>query len=164
VSPFVITDDDPRRDDVRALLTKHLALMRATSPPEDVHALDLDGLLADDVSFFSIRGECGDLLGVGALKRIDGTHVEIKSMHTAEARRGRGVGRAVLEHLLTVAHDRGYERISLETGSMDAFAPARALYASFGFVECDPFADYVPSSNSTFMTRAVGAPPARGRP
>ena len=116
-----------------------------------MHALDGDGLAGPDVSLVAYR-EDGALLGVGALKRLDDGHAELKSMHTAEAARGRGVGRAMLAYLLGVARDRGYLRVSLETGSMAEFAPARALYASAGFTECAPFADYAPSSYSTFMT------------
>lgn len=116
-----------------------------------MHALDGDGLAGPDVEFFAYRDD-GTLLGVGALKRLDRAHVELKSMHTAEAARGRGVGRAMLAYLLGVARDRGYRRVSLETGSMAEFGPARALYASAGFTECAPFAGYAPSPYSTFMT------------
>jgi putative acetyltransferase len=151
---FAVELDDPRNDDVRALLERHLAFCRATSPPEDVHALDLDGLTGHDVSFFSLRTD-GQVLGVGALKVLDDEHVEIKSMHTAEEARGRGIARALLAHLLDVAEERGARRVSLETGTMDEFAPARALYASAGFEPTGPFADYWESPNSTFMTRAL---------
>jgi putative acetyltransferase len=148
---YVVGRDDPEAEDVRALLGKHLDFARRHSPPEDVHALDVGGLLADNVSFFSIR-EDGELLGVGALQQLDESHVEIKSMHTAEAARGRGVGRAMVDHLLAVARSRGHLRVSLETGAMAVFAPARALYASAGFQPCEPFADYHPSRNSVWMT------------
>ena len=94
----------------------------------------------------------GDLLAVGALKQLDAEHGELKSMHTAAAARGRGIGAAMVEHLLDVARGRGLRRVSLETGSMDAFVPARTLYARYGFAECGPFGDYSPSPNSTFMT------------
>jgi putative acetyltransferase len=151
---FAIELDDPRRDDVRALLERHLAFCRATSPPEDVHALDLDGLTGPDVSFYSLRSD-GRVLGVGALKTLDAEHVEIKSMHTAEEARGHGVARALLAHLLTVAEERGARRVSLETGSMDEFAPARALYASAGFEPTGPFGDYWDSPNSAYMTRTL---------
>jgi putative acetyltransferase len=151
VGGFAVGPDDPRATDVRALLEIHLDFGLRHSPPEDAHALDVAGLLADGVSFFSVR-EDGRLLGVGALRHIDGSHAELKSMHTAEAARGRGVGRAMVEHLLGVARARGYRRVSLETGSMAAFAPARALYASVGFVPCAPFADYPDSPNSFYMT------------
>ena len=148
---FVVAVEDPRAVDVRALLEAHLAFAREHSPPEDVHALDVDGLTANDVSFFSIRQE-GRLLGVGALKALDGAHAEIKSMHTAAAARDRGVGRAMLGHLLVLARERGCTRVSLETGTMAAFAPARALYASAGFEMREPFAGYWDSPHSVCMT------------
>ena len=148
---FVIDVDDPRRDDVRALLERHLAFARAVTPPEDVHALELDGLLDPSVTFFSLR-DGGRLLGVGAIKQLDPDHAELKSMHTAEEARRRGVGRAIVDHLLAVAAERGVSRVSLETGAMDAFAPARSLYASVGFVPCGPFGDYAESPNSAYMT------------
>ncbi len=144
--------DDPRAADVRALLAVHLEFARAPTPPEDAHALDVDGLLDPAVTFFSYRAEDGGLLAVGALKRLDLDHAEIKSMHTAQAARGRGLGRMMLDHLIAVARERGYRRLSLETGSMAAFAPARTLYASAGFEVCQPFADYRMSPNSTYMT------------
>ena len=149
-----ITVDDPRATDVRELLGRHLAFARAVTPPQDVHALDIDGLLDPAVTFYSLRLG-GELLGVGALKQLDPHHAELKSMHTAEALRGRGIGRAMLDHLLAVARERGCRRVSLETGSMDAFAPARSLYATAGFRPSGPFGDYRPSHNSTFMTLAL---------
>ncbi len=103
------------------------------------------------VTFFSAR-RGGVLLGVGALKRLDAAHVEVKSMHVATAARGQGVGRAIVEHLLSVAADQGYEKVSLETGTMDAFAPARALYRTVGFRPCPPFAGYTSNPYSTCMT------------
>jgi putative acetyltransferase len=151
VDQFVIDVDDPGRDDVRALLERHLAFARAVTPPEDVHALELDGLLDPSVTFFSLRDD-GRLLGVGAIKQLDPDHAELKSMHTAEEARRRGVGRAIVDHLLAVAAERGVSRVSLETGAMDAFAPARSLYASVGFVPCGPFGDYAESPNSAYMT------------
>jgi putative acetyltransferase len=149
-----IATDDPRADDVRALLERHLAYASANSAPEDVHALDLDALLDPSVTFFSFRLD-GELLGVAALKRLDGEHAEIKSMHTAQAARGRGVGRALVDHLVAVARERGYRRVSLETGAGPAFAPARALYASAGFTPCGPFAEYAASPNSAYLTLAL---------
>ena len=151
---FAIEVDDPQRDDVRALLEQHLSFARGTTPPEDVHALDLDGLLEPTITLFSLRVD-GELLGVGAIKQLDLQHAEIKSMHTAAAARRRGVGRAIVDHLLAVAAARGVRRISLETGAGEAFAPARALYAEAGFVPCGPFGEYEASPNSAFMTRAV---------
>jgi putative acetyltransferase len=144
--------DDPRADDVRALLERHLSHAHATTAPEDVYALDVEALLDPAVSFFSYRDDEGTVLGVGALKRIDAEHAEIKSMHTAAEARGRGIGRAMVEHLLAVARERGYRRVSLETGAGPAFAPARALYAAARFEPCGAFADYRPSPNSAYMT------------
>lgn len=149
-----IGEDDPRSADVRELLARHLELMHSQSPPRDVHALDLDGLLDPAVSFYSFRLH-GRLLGVGALKQLDAAHGELKSMHTAAAARGRGIGRSMLGHLIGVARGRGYTRLSLETGSMAGFAPARSLYERAGFAYCGPFAGYSPSPNSVFMTLAL---------
>ena len=147
----VIGIDDPRAADVHALLERHLAFTSAHSPPEDCHAVDVDGLCDPAVTFFSLRRD-GELLAVGALKRLDDDHVELKSMHTAETARGQGLGRTMLDHLLAVARERGFRRVSLETATMPAFAPSRALYASVGFVACPPFAGYRASPNSTYMT------------
>ena len=125
--------------------------MHAISPPESVHALPVEALRAPDVSFWSVWDE-GELVGCGALKHLSDTHAEVKSMRTAMAHRRRGVGRLVLTHLLEEARRRGYRRVSLETGSMDAFEPARQLYASFGFSFCGPFDEYIEDPNSVFMT------------
>ena len=149
-----ISVDDPRTQDVRELLGHHLAFAHANTPPEDIHALDVDRLLDPAVTFFSFR-RGGELLGVGALKQLDRHHAELKSMHTAQAARGRGIGRAMLDHLIGVARDRGCRRVSLETGSMDAFAPARSLYASAGFRPSGPFGDYSPAGTSMFMTLSL---------
>jgi putative acetyltransferase len=148
---LVVAIDDPRADDIQALLRAHWEFVNALSPPEDVHALDLDGLLDPTVTFFSAR-QAGVLVAIGALKELDPTHGEVKSMHTVTSARGRGAGRAIVERLLALARERGYGRVSLETGSMEGFEAARALYARIGFEPCAPFADYVPSRNSTFMT------------
>jgi putative acetyltransferase len=150
-----ISIDDPRGEDVRALLERHLAFANLHSPPEDVHALDVEGLLDPAIAFYSFRLN-GELLAVGALKRLDNEHAELKSMHTAEEARGRGIGRAMLGHLLGVARQLGFSRVSLETGSMAAFAPARTMYKKAGFTECAPFGDYFPSPNSTCMTLSLG--------
>ncbi|MET0144829.1 MAG: GNAT family N-acetyltransferase [Ilumatobacteraceae bacterium] len=152
---LVISLDDPRADDVAALLAAHLSFARSTSPPEDTHALDLTGLLDPAITFCSARRD-GELVAIGALQHLDADHVELKSMHTAAAARGQGIGRAMVDHLVALAADRGYRTVSLETGSMDAFAPARALYASAGFVPCGPFAGYRDSPNSSYMTRSIG--------
>jgi putative acetyltransferase len=137
---------------VQLLLQRHLDFANEHSPPEDVHALDVTGLLIPAITFVSVRDPNGDVLGVGAMRELDPLHGELKSMHTAAEARGQGIARAILMHLLDLATSRGYERVSLETGSMDAFAPARALYASVGFEVCPPFGDYWDSPNSTCMT------------
>lgn len=149
--------DDPLAADVRALLERHLAYAKATTAPADVHALDVHALVDPAVTLFSYRVD-GSLLGVAALKHLDDHHGEIKSMHTAEAARRRGVGRALVDHLVAVGRDRGYRRVSLETGAGDAFAPARELYAAAGFDHCGPFADYPTSPNSTYMTLPLAGP------
>lgn len=157
-APPAIAPDDPRAPDVHALLARHLELMHAQSAPEDVHALDVAALTAPHVTFVSARdGAAGALLGVGALAEIAPGHGEIKSMHTAEAARRRGVAGSLLAHLVGLAVDRGYARVSLETGSDEHFAAARALYARAGFAECEPFAAYEPSAASTFMTLDLAA-------
>jgi len=156
VAEGVIAIDDPRAADVRELLGRHLTFAHTHTPPEDVHALDLTGLLDPSVTFFSYRVS-GTLLGVGALKELDSQHGELKSMHTAQEARGRGIGRAMLAHLLTVARERGYLRMSLETGTMSAFAAARTLYASAGFTPCEPFGDYTTSPSNTWMTLALSS-------
>lgn len=150
----MIAVDDPRADDVRALLERHLANAFDHSPPEDVHALDVDALADPSITFVSYRVD-GELLGMGALKDLGGGHGELKSMHTAAAARGRGVGGTIVLHLVDLARAHGLTRLSLETGTPDAFAPARSLYARHGFAECGPFGDYGPSDYSTFMTREV---------
>lgn len=143
--------DDLRGAAIQALLAEHLADMHAISPRESVHALDVERLRAPEITFWTVwDGEV--LLGCGALKQLDPVHGEIKSMRTAGSQRGRGVGRAMLDHILATARGRGYRRLSLETGSQAAFAPARRLYERAGFVPCGPFADYRPDPNSVFLT------------
>jgi putative acetyltransferase len=150
----VFSVEDPRAGDVRRLLERHLEFARSQTPPEDAQALDLVGLLDPSVTLFGFRHD-GKLLAVGALKHLDDDHAEVKSMHTAQAVRGRGIGRRMVDHLLAVARERGYHRVSLETGSMGAFLPARSLYAAAGFTPCQPFGDYRLSANSTFMTLSL---------
>lgn len=144
--------DNPSRPDVLALLEEHLRSMYELSPPESVHALDVTKLESPDVTFWSVRDDDGTLLGIGALKELDAKHGEIKSMRTPQALRRRGAGKLVLAHILAVARERGYERLSLETGTPEPFLPARALYESFGFVYCTPFGDYKLDPYSVFMT------------
>ncbi len=143
--------DDLSRPEIHALLEEHLHNMREMSPPESVHALDLDKLRSPDITFWT-AWEGPVLVGCGALKELDRLHGEIKSMRTPEALRRKGAGRAMLTHILEQARARGYERLSLETGSFDAFKPARQLYESVGFVCCGPFGTYGEDPNSTFMT------------
>jgi putative acetyltransferase len=153
----LIALDDPLRPDVLALLEGHLADMRATSPPESVHALDPQALTAAHVTFWTAR-EDGVLLGCAALAELGGDpprEAEVKSMRTAPASRGRGVAAALLGHLLEESRRRGYARVSLETGSQDFFAPARRLYARHGFVPCGPFGSYREDPHSAFMTLAL---------
>jgi GNAT superfamily N-acetyltransferase len=148
---LVIETDDPRAADVSRLLATHLAWSNAVTAAGHVHALDTVALTAPDISFYSARRN-GRLVGVGALRHLDHHHAEIKSMHTAHAERGTGIGRAMVEHLLHVARVRHYHRVSLETGTMNAFTPARALYHALGFVPCAPFGDYTSNPHSTCMT------------
>jgi len=143
--------DDLSRPEVHALLQEHLSNMYELSPPENVHALDLSALRRPDVTFWTVW-DGGVLLGCGALKELTPTHGEVKSMRTPQALRRRGAARAVLSHIVAEARSRGYRRLSLETGSMEAFKPAHALYERSGFRFCGPFADYRSDPNSTFMT------------
>jgi putative acetyltransferase len=154
---LVIAIDDPRADDVLELLDAHWAHSQAFTPPAYRFALDVDGLTDPAVTFFSARRD-GVLLGIGALKQLDDAHGELKSMHTRESARGQGVGRAIAEHLLAVAAARSYQRVSLETGAMAEYAPARALYTKVGFTPCEPFADYTASSYSVYMTVTLEPP------
>lgn len=149
-----IREDDLRGAEVRDLLGEHLADMCAVTPPESVHALDLEALRAPGLTFWS-AWEGASLVGCGALKELDARRGEIKSMRTARAHRRRGVAARMLEHLVEEARRRGYERLLLETGSLPAFAPARALYARHGFEERGPFADYSEDPNTVFMERRL---------
>ena len=146
--------DDLHGPEIATLLEAHMALMRSISPPESVHALDLAGLRAPQISFWTLWDGV-DLLGCGALKQLDARHGEIKSMHTAAGHRRRGAAAKLLTHIIDEATSRGYLRLSLETGSMAAFTPARALYESYGFAPCQPFGDYKPDVNSVCMTKVL---------
>jgi putative acetyltransferase len=134
VSRFTIEAEDPPRDDVRELLETHRQFAAGVMPPEGVHVLDAD-TSNDDVIMFTLRVD-DELLGIGALRQLDPHHAELKSMHTAVAARGRGVGRALVDHIVSVAAARGVRRVSLECGAGEAFAPARELYAGAGFEPC----------------------------
>lgn len=140
--------DDPR---VIELLHAHVSRARAETARGSAHALDLSGLRAPDITFWS-AWEGDTVAGVGALRELSPDHGEIKSMHTAESMRRKGVGSAILRHIIDAARSRGMSRLSLETGSWPYFTPARALYAQHGFVECEPFGDYKADPNSVFMT------------
>jgi putative acetyltransferase len=146
-----IENDDLSRPAIHALLNEHLQSMYELSPPESVHALDLEKLRKPGITFWS-AWEGTLLLGCGALKELDRKHGEVKSMRTPNALRRRGAGRALLAHIVEVARSRAYERLSLETGSMEAFKPAQKLYESFGFEYCGPFDEYSNDPNSVFMT------------
>ncbi len=148
--PFIVKPDDLSGPEIAELLADHLRDMHLLSPPESVHALDLEALKKPEITFWSIwSGE--KLVGCGALKELEPEHGEIKSMRTAREFRGQGAGRLMLRHILDEARRRGYRRLSLETGSMAAFDPARQLYASHGFEYCGPFTDYILDPNSVFM-------------
>ena len=142
--------DDISRPEVIALLNEHLTNMYELSPPENVHALDVSRLKSPDITFWTVWDN-GVLLGCGALKELSPSHGEIKSMRTPKALRRQGAGRAILTHIITVARDRGYELLSLETGAREAFIPAQKLYESFGFSVCGPFGNYREDPHSVFM-------------
>jgi putative acetyltransferase len=146
--------DDLTGAEIHQLLQQHLHSMTLHSPPESIHALDIDALRQPGISFWT-AWENEALLGCGALKALDAQHAEIKSMRTAAEHLRQGVAAAMLAHIITEARRRGFHRLSLETGSADAFAPARRLYAGFGFEYCEPFAEYVPDPYSVFMTRGI---------
>ncbi len=151
VAPMKIEVDDLTRPAVLALLDEHLQSMRELSPPESVHALDLERLRQPGITFWT-AWEGSVLMGCGALCELDATHGEVKSMRTPNAHRRKGAGRALLTHIIAVARSRSYGRLCLETGAMDAFRPAHRLYERFGFTYCGPFGDYVADPNSLFMT------------
>lgn len=149
-----INVDDLTDPAVLDLLEEHVRELRAISPPESSHALDLAGLRAPGVGFWVARLD-GEVVGCVALKALDARHAELKSMRTAARHARQGVGTALLRHVLEVARASGFERISLETGSQEYFAPARALYSRHGFAVCDPFGDYRPDPSSTLLTRSL---------
>ena len=140
-------------DDVRALLAHHFAEMTAGTPPSACHVMPADALADPSIRFFTVRDDDGTLLGCGALKPLAGDHGEIKSMRTADAALGRGVGGAMLDHLITVARAQGMTRLSLETGN--SFAAANRLYQREGFERCGPFGGYRPTDFTTFYTRTI---------
>ncbi len=149
-----IVEDDLTGEEIAALLHLHLDDLQHLSPPESVHAFSIERLKAPDVTFWS-AWDRQTLAACGALKQLDVVHGEIKSMRAAPAYRGKGAGKAILRHLLVVAQERGYTRVSLETGTGDAFVPAQSLYRSHGFTDCPPFAAYSLDPFSCYMTREL---------
>jgi len=148
--------DDLTGSNIQRLLKEHLEEMARNSPPESVHALGVEELRKPGITLWSVWSEDGDeLLGCGALKELSPLLGEIKSMRTISSYRNIGVATRLLSHILEEAKKRNYKRVSLETGSMEAFAPARKLYSKFGFRECTPFAEYIEDPNSVFMTKEI---------
>ena len=152
--------DDLSGPEIIRLLHEHLQSVALHSPPESAHALGLEALRNPDITFWSVWQD-SELMGCGAVKELDSRHGEIKSMRTVSLHLRKGVAARLMHHILEEAERRSYERLSLETGSMGAFAPARSLYASFGFEPCGPFANYVEDPYSVFMTRKVGVKQGR---
>ena len=149
-----IREDDLTGQKIADFLREHLGNMHEISPPESIHALDLEALRSPDITFWS-AWEGDELLGCGALKELDEKTGEVKSMRTATVHRGQGVGRRILEHIIREAERRGYSFLNLETGSQPEFTPARALYTRYGFAHRGPFADYTDDPNSVFMTKRL---------
>jgi putative acetyltransferase len=149
-----IVVDDLSGPEIAAFLAEHVQDMRAITPLESKHALDLDALRRPEVTFWSVL-DAGTLVGCGAIKQLDDRHAEVKSMRTAPGRRGTGVGSRLLGHILAEASAMGFSRLSLETGASEPFLPARRLYEKFGFEYCGPFAAYRPDPYSVFMTKVL---------
>ena len=146
--------DDLRGPEIAELLMEHLRSLAEVSPPGSMHALDLDKLRKPEITFWSLW-QGNEVVGCGALKELNPTHGEIKSMRTAAAHLRKGRGSMLLQHIIAEAQRRGYQRLSLETGATDYFKPAHTLYRKFGFIVCSPFADYVEDPNSVFMTKEL---------
>lgn len=151
---LTITRESPLGPDLALLMQRHTADMWADTPPESIHMMDAGQLATPDVWFYVLR-EAGAPVAMGAFKRIDASHAEIKSMHVLVEARGRGLSRQMLAHLMTQARAAGFARLSLETGAQAAFLPARQLYARNGFDECPPFEGYQLDPNSVYMTRTL---------
>lgn len=154
LSRLEIREDNLTGKQIADLLREHLENMYEITPPESVHALDLEALRSPEITFWTAwKGD--ELLGCGALKQLDSSSGEIKSMRTVKAHRRQGVASKLLAHIIQVAEQRGYDYLYLETGSMPEFAPARALYTRYGFKDCGPFADYTDDPNSVFMMKQL---------
>jgi putative acetyltransferase len=151
---LTIKPESPLTPDLTLLMQRHTQAMHSQSPPESIHMLDAGKLAQPGIWFFVMR-DAGDAIGMGAVKKIDDSHAEIKSMHVLSERRGESLSRKMLEHLTDHALSLGFTKLSLETGSQPGFAPARGLYANSGFAECGPFEGYGPDPNSVFMTREI---------
>jgi putative acetyltransferase len=151
---FTIAEEHPLTPDLSLLFDRHTADMHAETPPESIHMMDKGALAAPGIRFFVLR-EAGAPVAMGAFKRIDATHAEIKSMHVLHEARGRGLSKAMLDHLVSMAEADGFTRLSLETGVQSSFVAARSLYGRAGFRECGPFEGYGPDPNSVFMTREL---------
>ena len=151
--------DDLESLEILQLLEEYLDHMAEMSPPESIHALDLEALKKPEITFWSLwensKSSASQLMGCGALKQLTLEHGEIKSMRTSEQHRRKGVAATLLKHIIQESIQRGYRRLSLETGPADGFLPAKKMYQQFGFVECEPFADYILDPNSLFMTKLL---------
>ena len=151
---ITIRMDDLSTSEIAVFLQEHIQDMRATSPPESKHALDLESLKKPEITMWTVW-DGTTLIGCGAIKELDAKHGEVKSMRTAAAYRGQGIASKLLRHIIHEAEQRGYERLSLETGSMPFFEPARTLYEKFGFTYCAPFSTYKEDIHSVFMTKQL---------
>ena len=151
---MIIKNDNLKSEATIDFLEQHITEMKSVSPPESKHALDLEGLRKREVRFWTIWDN-NDLVGCGALLKLNETQGEIKSMRSKPSSRGKGVASLMLQHILDEAVKRGLNRVSLETGSMPFFKPAHRLYIKFGFTECEPFADYKNDPNSVFMSKCI---------
>lgn len=151
---MIIAEEHPLTPDLELLFQRHTADMHADTPPESIHMMDKGALAAPGIRFFVLR-DAGEPLAMGAYKPIDTTHAEIKSMHVLTEARGRGLSKAMLDHLISAARAEGFTRLSLETGVQPTFVAARALYGRAGFQDCPPFEGYSDDPNSVFMTKVL---------
>jgi putative acetyltransferase len=152
--PITVAEEHPLTSDLGLLFERHTADMHADTPPESIHMMDKGALAVPGIRFFVLR-DGGKPVAMGAFKRIDGSHAEIKSMHVLSEARGRGISKVMLDHLVAAARADGFARLSLETGVQPTFVAARALYQKAGFTECPPFEGYQDDPNSVFMTKVL---------
>jgi putative acetyltransferase len=150
----VITIEESLGEELAQLLQAHWLFCTSTTPIEHVYALDASRLFTPDITVFGARVN-GELVGVGALRKLDQEHAELKSMHTLAKSRGLGIGKAMVDHIEQFAKEQGVKRISLETGATEPFKPARHLYKSLGYQDCEAFGDYVLSEDNTCMTKLI---------